>query len=139
MSALPFCVGQRASLELMVTDEVVRGFAEVVRDFNPVHMDDEAAGKTRFGRRIAHGMLPASLISAVLGTSLPGPGTIYLEQHLKFVAPVFIGDQITAEVEIASVDPERGIIVLETRCTTGSGKLVVTGEAKVLHESISWS
>jgi len=87
-------VGQSASLSKTITWEDIQDFARLTGDTNPLHLDEEFAIKTRFGQRVAHGMLIAALISAVIGTQLPGPGTIYINQMLQFVAPVFIGDTI---------------------------------------------
>ena len=105
--------------------------ASVSLDTNPVHLDAVAAEKSLFGERIAHGMLTAGLISACLGTRLPGPGTIYLGQTLEFSAPVRIGDTITAQVEVVEVG-EKGRVRLATRCTNVTGETVLSGEATVL-------
>lgn len=127
-------VGQQAFLSRKIGDEDVRQFAELVGDTNPVHLDDKFAVKTRFGQRIAHGMWPASLISAVIGTKLPGPGTIYLHQTLQFNAPVFIDDTITATVTVINVRQDKPIVTLETLCTNQNDKVVLQGEAVVLME-----
>ena len=103
-------------------------------DKNPVHLDDAYARTTRFGGRIAHGMLTAGLISAVLGTKLPGPGAIYLNQTLKFTAPVRIGDTITATAEVTAYREDKRIVTLKTDCTNQRGELVLTGEAVLLME-----
>jgi 3-hydroxybutyryl-CoA dehydratase len=115
-----------------VTEEDVRAFAELTGDRNPVHLDEEYAARTRFGRRIAHGMLGASLISAVLANELPGRGTVYLSQTLKFTAPVFSGDTVTARVVVKHVREDKPVVTLETVCTNGRGERVVEGEAVVL-------
>jgi acyl dehydratase len=127
-------VGQQAFLSRKIGDEDVRQFADLVGDTNPVHLDDKFAVKTRFGQRIAHGMWPASLISAVIGTKLPGPGTIYLHQTLQFNAPVFIDDTITATVTVINVRQDKPIVTLETLCTNQNDKIVLQGEAVVLME-----
>ena len=101
-------------------------------DTNPVHLDDAYAAATRFGRRIAHGMLTGSLISAVLGNDLPGHGTIYLGQDLKFKAPVFIGDTVTATVELVKYREDKRIATFHTTCTNQDGVLVIEGEAVVI-------
>ena len=124
--------GQKATLSKTFTDADVRAFAEASGDHNPVHLDDDYAQTTRFGKRIAHGMLVAGLISAVLGTQLPGPGTIYLGQELNFKAPVYIGDTITAEIEVANVREGKPIAILTTNCTNQDGTLVIEGKATVL-------
>src|SRR5690348_12804241 len=96
--------GMTASVAKTVVDSDIRNFADASGDHNPVHLDEDYAKTTRFGKRIAHGMLSASFISTVLGTKLPGPGTIYLEQTLQFCRPVFIGDTITATVTVTRVN-----------------------------------
>jgi len=122
-------IGARAEYTRTVTDEDIVRFAEVSGDRNPVHLDEAYAVGTPFGRRIAHVMLSAAFISTVLGTELPGPGTIYLGQTLKFLAPVRIGDTITASVEVIAVREEKRIITLRTECTNQDGVVVMTGEA----------
>ena len=127
-------VGAKASLSRQVTDQAIRTFADVTGDRNPVHLDDGFAAGTRFGKRIAHGFLAVSLVSAVLGTRLPGPGTIYLQQLVKFLAPVHVDDVVTAEVEVLEVIPERNRVRLRTTCRNQNGTLLVDGEATVLVE-----
>ena len=100
---MPYKIGDSAQLSKTVKDEDIRIFAEVTGDKNPLHLDDEFASKTIFKRRIAHGFLTAGLISAVIGSKLPGNGTIYLSQTLNFLAPVYVGDEITAKVEALQV------------------------------------
>lgn len=125
-------IGMSASRTTVITDEAVRQFAEVTGDTNSLHLDDEYAAKTRFGKRVAHGMLTASLASTLLGMDLPGLGTIYLSQSLTFKAPVFIGDEITAKVELTKYREERRIATFRTTCTKQDGTVVVDGEAVVL-------
>jgi len=125
-------VGDSAELRKTIADEDVRAFAELTGDRNPVHLDDEYAASTRFGRRIAHGMLGASLISAVLANELPGRGTVYLSQTLRFTAPVFPGDTVTARVVVKGVREDKPVVTLETVCTNERGERVVEGEAVVL-------
>lgn len=125
-------VGDSAEMRKTIADEDVRAFAELTGDRNPVHLDEEYAAQTRFGRRIAHGMLGASLISAVLANELPGRGTVYLSQTLKFNAPVFLGDTVTARVTVKSVREDKPVVTLETVCTNERGERVVEGEAVVL-------
>ncbi len=129
-----YAKGDRAQISKRISDEDVLSFAKVTGDFNPLHMDSEYARRTRFKGRIVHGMLGASLISAVLGTKLPGPGSIYLSQDLQFVRPVRIGDTLTAEVEVTSWDASRRLLGLATRCYNQSGEDVITGDAKLLVE-----
>jgi len=124
-------IGEKASVSKTVTDEVVRAFAEVTEDFNPVHVDAEFAAKSLFKERIAHGMLGAGLISAVLGTKLPGPNTIYLGQEMKFLAPVRIGDTITAEVEVLEKIDKPKLLKLKTVVRNQAGNVVIDGIATV--------
>ena len=124
--------GQSAALEKTVTHEDIVAFAAVSLDDNPIHLDDAYAQTTRFGRRIAHGMIAASLVSAVIGTKLPGPGTVYLSQSLAFKAPVFLGDTVTATVTVKAVRDDKPIVTLETVVTRDDGTVVLTGEAVVL-------
>jgi 3-hydroxybutyryl-CoA dehydratase len=125
-------IGDRASRTLTISDETIRAFAEVTGDTNPVHLDDEYATGTRFGRRIAHGMIAAGLVSATLANDLPGPGTVYLNQTLKFKLPVYPEDNVTATVEVLSVRPDKPIVTLSTICTNQNDEVVLAGEAVVL-------
>lgn len=124
-------VGDTASRSKVITDEDVRTFAAISGDENPIHLDEKFAADTPFGKRIVHGMLSASLISAVLANDLPGHGSIYLGQTLKFKAPVFIGDEITARVTVTSVRDGKPIAKLETVCTNQRDEIVIEGEATV--------
>jgi acyl dehydratase len=128
-------VGDAAEMQKTIADEDVRAFAALTGDHNPVHLDEEYAAGTRFGRRIAHGMLGASLISAVLANELPGRGTVYLSQTLRFTAPVFLGDTVTARVVVKHVREDKPVVTLETVCTNDRGERVVEGEAIVLVSS----
>ncbi len=123
--------GMTAALEREVTHEDVARFAEATGDFNPLHFDAEFAATTVFGAPIAHGILSAGYISALIGTRLPGPGTIYLSQQLRFRAPVRIGDTVTARITVAAVDRARRRVRLDTACLVG-GAVVLDGEALVL-------
>jgi len=127
-----FKAGDTASITKTITDEDIRKFADASGDHNPLHLDEEFAKTTRFGRRIAHGMLSASLISAVIAGDLPGEGSIYLAQTLQFVAPVFPDDTVTAKVTIVSQREDKPIVKLATVCTNQHGEVVVKGEATVL-------
>src|SRR5579871_4423495 len=109
-------IGESASRSKTITDEDVRLFAQVTGDINPVHLDEAYAAESRFGRRIAHGMLTGSLISAILGNDLPGHGSIYLGQEFKFKAPVYIGDTITATVEVIAYREDKRIATFKTTC-----------------------
>jgi 3-hydroxybutyryl-CoA dehydratase len=125
-------IGDTAFVTKTITDDDIRTFAALTGDHNPVHLDDEFARTTRFGRRIAHGMLSAGLISAVLANKLPGTGTVYLSQTLSFVAPVYPGDTITASVRVTRVREDKPIVTLETVCTNQRDEAVLRGEAVVL-------
>jgi 3-hydroxybutyryl-CoA dehydratase len=123
-------VGRTASLAKTITEADILMFSAVSLDTNPVHLDAETAKQSIFGERIAHGMLSAGLISAVLGTQLPGPGTIYLRQSLRFAAPVKIGATVRATVEVTELNPARKRVTLKTVCTVGE-TVVIDGEAVV--------
>jgi 3-hydroxybutyryl-CoA dehydratase len=127
-----FQIGEREAFAKTITEADVTTFAGLVGDFNPLHVDAEYARESRFGRRIAHGMLTGGLISAVLGNKLPGPGSIYLSQQIEFLAPVYIGDTITATVEVTSWRPDKRIITLKTDCYNQEDTQVVTGKAVLL-------
>jgi acyl dehydratase len=127
-----FKAGDSAEIKKKIEQSDIDAFANVTGDHNPVHVDEEFAKTTRFGRRIAHGMLTASLISAVLANKLPGEGCVYLGQTLQFVAPVFAGDEITARVNVKHVREDKPIVKLETICVNQRGEVVVRGEATVL-------
>ena len=125
-------VGDSATVSKTITDEAIRQFADLVGDDNSVHLNDEFAKRSRFGRRIAHGLLSASLISTAIGTKLPGNGAVYLSQTFKFVAPVYPGDTVTARVTVTKVREDKPILTLETICFNQSEDVVVRGEAVVL-------
>jgi len=127
-------IGMSRHLEKTVTDRDIELFAEVSTDRNPVHLDDDYALDTIFEGRIAHGMLTAGLISAVIGEQLPGHGSVYLGQSLKFLAPVRPGDRVRAEVTVTAIDHARRRVTLDTVCTI-AGKPVLRGEAQVLAPS----
>lgn len=125
-------VGMTASRTKTITAQDIELFAQASGDSNPVHLDDEYAATTIFKRRIAHGMLTASLISAVLANDLPGPGTIYLSQSLQFKAPVYPGDAITATVQLTKYREDKRIATFHTTCAKQDGTLVLDGEAVVI-------
>ena len=127
-----FSVGDSAEITKTIEQTDIDAFADVTGDYNPVHVDEEFAKATRFGRRIAHGMLTASLISSVLANKLPGEGSVYLGQTLQFVAPVFPGDEITARVTVKEIREDKPILKLETICLNQHGEIVIRGEATVL-------
>jgi len=124
-------VGQAAELSKTVTETDVVLFAGITGDFNPAHVDEVAAARSRFGGRIAHGMLTAGLISAVLGTKLPGPGSVYISQSLRFTKPVRIGDTITARVEVVELVADTRRVRLATTCANQRGETVLDGEALI--------
>ena len=128
-------VGDVAEMAKTVTESDIVLFAGITGDFNAVHIDAEAAKKSVFGERIAHGMLSAGFISAVLGMRLPGPGSIYLSQTLRFTKPVRIGDTVTARVEVLEVLTAKRRVRLATSCRNQNGEIVVDGEAVVMVES----
>jgi 3-hydroxybutyryl-CoA dehydratase len=129
---MKFKPGDTASLSKTISDDDIRAFADATGDRNPLHLDEEFAQQTRFGQRIAHGMLSASLISAVIANELPGQGSIYLGQTLQFVAPVFLGDTVTARVTVSAIREDKPILKLETICTNQRNEVVIRGEATVL-------
>ncbi|MCU0649330.1 MAG: MaoC family dehydratase [Gemmatimonadaceae bacterium] len=125
-------VGQTAESSRTVGDAEIMAFAAVSGDYNPVHVDDAIAAASPFGGRIAHGLLSASFISALLATELPGPGAIYLSQSLRFVRPVRIGDTVTTRVEIVELLPEKRRVRLRTTCRNQDATVVLDGEALVM-------
>lgn len=122
-------VGDTAELSKTISETDVYLYAGISGDFNPAHINEVYAEKTFFKTRIVHGMLPAGFISAILGTELPGPGTIYIKQELEFLAPVHIGDTITARAEVVEVIAEKNRIRLKTTCFNQEGTIVLDGEA----------
>lgn len=125
-------IGQSASFTKTVTEADAYNYAGVSGDFNPAHINEEYAKETFFKTRIAHGMISAGFISAVLGTKLPGPGTIYLGQDLKFTKPVRFGDTITATCTVEEIIKEKNRLTLRTVCTNQDGEVVIDGKALVL-------
>lgn len=125
-------IGDSFKKDRLVTDELVRAFAEVSGDFNPIHLDEEFAKTTRFGRRIAHGMLSGALISAVLGYEMSERKIVYLSQTLKFTAPVFIGDTVTTTATVTAIREDKNIVTMDTVCTNQNGESVVKGESVVM-------
>lgn len=125
-------VGQSAEVSTVVTSRAIELFAEATGDMNPVHLDEEAAAKSQFGGRIAHGMLTAGFVSAAIASKLPGPGSIYLGQTLRFTKPVRIGDTITVKLEVIEVLSAKRRVRLSTTCTNQRGETVMDGEATVM-------
>jgi 3-hydroxybutyryl-CoA dehydratase len=130
-----FDIGEEATMTRIISDDDIKTFARISGDYNPVHMNDDYAKGTMFGGRIAHGMLVAGLISAVLGTMLPGPGAIYMNQQLRFLAPVRPGDQVTARAVVAEWDPDKGRVTLLTEVKNHEGVAVISGEARLAMSS----
>ncbi len=124
-------IGDKYSQSTLVTEEMINGFAKYTGDKNPLHLDEVFASKTIFKKRIAHGFLVGSFISAVLGNDFPGKGTIYLSQSIKFKAPVFINDEITVNVEVLDF-PKKQRILLKTTCQNQNREIVIEGEAFVI-------
>lgn len=124
-------VGDSATFTKTVSESDIYLYAGITGDMNPAHIDEEYAKKTFFKTRVAHGMLTAGFISAILGNKLPGPGTIYTKQELKFLAPVHIGDTITASVEVSEIDTAKNRAKLRTVCVNQDGTKVLDGEAQV--------
>jgi 3-hydroxybutyryl-CoA dehydratase len=124
-------VGDAAEFSKTVSESDIYLYAGISGDFNPAHIDAVYAAGTFFKKRIAHGMLSAGFISAVIGTRLPGTGTIYVGQQLNFLAPVYVGDTITARVVVAAITPEKNRVTLKTTCSNQEGTVVLDGEAIV--------
>lgn len=122
-------MGQKAALSKTITEGDVLVFAGATGDLNPVHVNEEYAKKTRFKTRIAHGLISVSLIGSVLGSELPGEGSIYVSQEVKFKAPVYLGDTITAELEVVGKEVERNRLTLKTTCYNQNGQVVIEGTA----------
>jgi 3-hydroxybutyryl-CoA dehydratase len=125
-------VGMSAEHTKTVTETDVILFAGITGDFNPVHVDAEAAARSRFGARIAHGMLSAGFVSAAIAMKLPGPGSIYMSQSLRFTKPVMLGDTVTARVEVAEVNVAKKRVRLTTVCRNQKGETVLDGEALLM-------
>lgn len=127
-------VGFKASETIRITDKMVRQFAEMSGDYNPIHLDDEYAATTRFKRRIAHGMILGALVSRLLNEKI-GSGGIYLAQTLKWTNPVFIEDEITFDLEVTKLHKTRGLGTIETTAKNAAGEIVLKGEATIM---MSW-
>lgn len=135
-SRLKHKVGDSDSVTVTVTDEMVRAFAALSGDDNPVHLDDEYAAKTRFGRRIAHGMILGSLLSRVAGTKIPGPGTIVISQDIRYKEPCYIGDTVTAEIKILHVRADKPIVKIASRVVNQNGAILIDGGAILYFDPI---
>ncbi|UCE09958.1 MAG: MaoC family dehydratase [Candidatus Thorarchaeota archaeon] len=124
-------IGQSAEVVRTITEDDIQTFGDLSGDYNPLHFDEEWAKTTMFGSRIAHGILTAAFISTAIGMKLPGPGTIYMSQKMRFMGPVRIGDTVTARVEVVQKDDTKKRITLSTVCTNQDGEVVLDGEALV--------
>lgn len=127
--ALDLEVGQTASRTMTVTTEHVRSYAEMTGDYNPLHFDEDFAGKTRFGRLVAQGGLTTGLLHALVAMDLPGPGTVFLSQDWKFTAPTYIGDTITGTAEVLSVHESKPVCQLRVEVVRDDGETLLEGEA----------
>ncbi len=125
-------IGEKAEMSKTVSEYDIYGFAGITGDFNPAHINEEAAKSTRFGKRIAHGVLSLGLVSAVLGVKLPGPGSIFVSLNSNFKGPVFIGDTVTATVEVAEKNPEKRRLTLTFAVVNQKDEVVVDGTAILL-------
>ncbi|MBV9645859.1 MAG: MaoC family dehydratase [Candidatus Eremiobacteraeota bacterium] len=132
-----YYIGQTASITRTVSGADIGAFAWATGDINPIHMDEAYASRTRFKRRIAHGMLVGSYISALLGTTFPGPGTIYMSQGMRFMRPVYVGDTIKVVATVTAYRPEKQILTIRTDCYNQDGEHVITGEAVCLVSDVA--
>ena len=130
-------VGSRVSMTRTFTPEEVASFAAVSKDFNPIHLDAQAAAKSIFGQPIVHGMLVGAMFSSLIATELPGPGSIYLSQDLRFRKPVFLNEEITASLEVVDV-LRPGVFQLKTLCTRADGEVVIDGTAVVMNKAVAY-
>ena len=136
-SVLGVSIGDTATFEKTISEDDIVAFARVTGDEQPLHLDDAYAAKTRFKRRIAHGMLSAGLISAALGTRLaPHATVVYLNQSMRFLKPVFPGETVTAKLVVTSIDAERRFVTCSSDCVNQDGETVLTGEATVLLDAL---
>ncbi len=126
-------IGQAATIEKTLDKQTVEAFASVSEDYNPIHLDEDFAKTTQFERPIVHGMLASSLISGLLASKVPGAGSIYLGQSLKFVRPIFVGETVTAKVEVTRVRDDKPIAVISTQVLNANGEVAVDGEATVMY------
>ena len=130
-------IGATASITKTIGESEIAAFAALTGDVNPMHLSADFAQRTRYHRPIAHGMLTASLISTVIGTKLPGPGSIWVSQTLNFRRPVFVGETITATATVKAVHEEKPLVTLETTCANQNGHLVLDGEALILLDDLA--
>ncbi|MBM4452244.1 MAG: MaoC family dehydratase [Chloroflexi bacterium] len=128
-------IGQTYESKVTITEDMIKRFAEATGDYNPIHLNEDYAKGTIFKTRVAHGMLQAGIISGILGTRFPGVGTIYLSQTMRFLKPVFIGDEVTSSLKVLELITEKNRVRLETVCTNQRGETVLSGEALVMPPS----
>ncbi len=133
---MKYRVGDKYEKKYIIQEADGMAYAEVSGDYNPIHLDEETASKTRFGRKIAHGMLVGGYISSIIGNDFPGNGSVYMSQNLSFRAPVFYGEAIKIIVEISEIIKEKNRIILSTKCLDSHDKLLVDGTAMVYKEDI---
>lgn len=131
MSALSLTVGQKARRSLQLTHAEVEAYARITGDRNPLHFDEKFAAATKFGRLVVHGGLTAGILNALVAEDLPGPGSVFMSQNLKYLAPVFIGDTITGEVEVLSMHASKPVTQLRATVTREGGEVVLEGECWV--------
>ena len=131
MTALGLTIGQKARRSLRLTRAEVDAYARITGDYNPLHFDERFAAATQFGRLVVHGGLTAGILNALVAENLPGPGSVFMSQSLKYVAPVFIGDTITGEVEVLSVHARKPVTQLRATVTREDGQVVLEGECWV--------
>lgn len=125
-------IGQTYEIKLTITEDMIKRFAEATGDYNPIHLNEDYAKGTLFKTRVAHGMLQAGILSGILGTCFPGVGTIYLSQTMRFLKPVFIGDEITFSLKVLELIREKNRVRIETVCINQGGETILTGEALVM-------
>lgn len=123
-------IGDYAEITKLMSDDMVGKFAEISEDFNPVHLDLKYAERSRYKRKIIHGLMATSLFSGLFGTKLPGEGCVYKSQNIRFKRPIYIGDTVTAKVVVTDVDVSRKVITFSTRCVVG-GKIMIDGESEI--------
>lgn len=126
-----YVIGMTSSHSMVVSEEDVINFSKITGDINPIHLDENYAEASIFGKRVAHGMLCGSLFSTIFGSKFPGEGCVYLEQNLSFRKPIFLNDKVNAKVDLIDIDNEKRILIFETKCEV-DGKDVIVGSAKIL-------
>ena len=126
-----YVIGMTSSHSMVVSEEDVINFSKITGDINPIHLDENYAEASIFGKRVAHGMLCGSLFSTIFGSKFPGEGCVYLEQNLSFRKPIFLNDKVNAKVDLINIDNEKRILIFETKCEV-DGKDVIVGSAKIL-------